>query len=146
VDEELESAENYLRIQEIRFGARLRHELSLSPEAARLRLPGMVVQPFVENAVLHGLEPLERGGRVRIGARVEGSDLVVEIEDDGIGFDPALQSANGPMGEEGAVRRHEGIANVSRRLELLYGRQAVFVESAPGSGTRVTLRIPADPR
>jgi two-component system sensor histidine kinase YesM len=144
VGEELESAEHYLRIQEMRFGARLGHELDLSPEAARLRLPGMVVQPFVENAVLHGLEPLERGGRVRIGARVEGSDLVVEIEDDGIGFDPALPSANGGVGEEGAARRHEGIANVSRRLELLCGRQAVFVESAPGTGTRVTIRIPAD--
>jgi signal transduction histidine kinase len=145
VDEELESAEHYLRIQEIRFGARLSHEFSLSPEAARLRLPGMVVQPFVENAVIHGLEPLERGGRVKIVAKVEGSDLVVEIEDDGIGFDPALPSANGTAEEEGAARRHEGIANVSRRLELLYGRQAVFVDSAPGSGTRVTIRIPADP-
>jgi sensor histidine kinase YesM len=144
VDEELESAEHYLRIQEMRFGARLSHEFSLSPEAAHLRLPGMVVQPFVENAVIHGLEPLERGGRVKIVAKVEGVDLVVEIEDDGIGFDPAGPSIDGDPGEGTATRHHEGIANVSRRLELLYGRQAVFVESAAGLGTRVTIRIPTD--
>jgi two-component system, sensor histidine kinase YesM len=141
VDEELRSAEHYLRIQEIRFGSRLSHEVASSPEAATMRLPGMVVQPFVENAVIHGLEPLERGGKVRIGASVEGGELVIEIEDDGIGFDPSGPAA---LQEEGAARRHEGMANVSRRLELLYGRQAVFVESAPGEGTRVTIRIPTD--
>jgi sensor histidine kinase YesM len=145
VKEELESAEHYLRLQEIRFGARLRHELELGTGAAGLRLPGMTLQPFVENAVIHGLEPLERGGRVRIVARVEGEELVVEIEDDGIGFDPARPAAGGP-GEtlsEVEARRHEGMANVMRRLELLYGRQSVFVTSALGSGTRVTIRVPA---
>jgi sensor histidine kinase YesM len=141
VDEELESARHYLLLQEIRFGSRLRHELSLEPGAARLRLPGMTLQPFVENAVIHGLEPLERGGRVRIAARVEGRDLVIEVEDDGIGFDPANPAKEG-FPEEG-TRRHEGMANVCRRLELLYGRRSVFVRSAPGSGTRVTIRIPA---
>jgi two-component system, sensor histidine kinase YesM len=143
VDEELESAEHYLLLQEIRFGARLRHDLSLDPRAARLRLPGMTLQPFVENAVIHGLEPLERGGRVKIAARVEDSFLVLEIEDDGIGFDPARPPVD-PLAE-GRSRRHEGMANVSRRLELLYGRQSVFVTSAPGEGTRVSIRIPAAP-
>lgn len=136
--EELESAEHYLKIQEIRFGARLVHEITAEPEAAARRLPGMVVQPFVENAVIHGLEPLERGGTVRIRARIEGADLVVSIEDDGVGFDPALPAAD----PSGPPRRHEGVANVSRRLELLYGRPSVFVESSPGAGTRVTIRIP----
>jgi sensor histidine kinase YesM len=146
VGEELESAGHYLRIQEIRFGARLRHEIALSPEAAILRLPGMVVQPFVENAVIHGLEPLERGGRVRIEAKVEGGELIVVIEDDGIGFDPGAPAAqsDGGAAQGGAARRHEGMANVSRRLELLYGRQSVFVRSAPGAGTQVTIRIPAE--
>jgi sensor histidine kinase YesM len=138
VGEELESAEHYLRLQGIRFGARLAYEVRASQESVGRRLPGMVVQPFVENAVIHGLEPLERGGRVRVSARVEGPDLVVEIEDDGVGFDAARPR------NEGDARRHEGIANVSRRLELLYGRQAVFVESAPGEGTRVAIRIPSD--
>jgi len=139
VDEELESAEHYLRLQEIRFGSRLRHAVSLDPKAARLRLPGMTLQPFVENAVIHGLEPLERGGRVRIEARIEGGELVVEVEDDGIGFDPSKPAVEA----EGGSRRHEGMANVSRRLELLYGRQSVFVQSVPGEGTRVSIRIPA---
>jgi two-component system, sensor histidine kinase YesM len=148
VGEELESAEHYLKIQEIRFGARLRHEIDLSPEAAVLRLPGMVVQPFVENAVIHGLEPQERGGRVRIEAKVEGGYLLLGIEDDGVGFDPgALAPSSGEAAEPvGPGRRHEGMANVSRRLELLYGRQSVFVRSAPGAGTKVTIRIPTDAR
>ena len=141
VDEELEATEHYLLLQEIRFGSRLRHRVSLDPRAARLRLPGMTLQPFVENAVIHGLEPLERGGSVKIEARVEGPDLVLEIEDDGVGFDPAMPAVIGRVEDE--KRRHEGMANVSRRLELLYGRQSVFVRSAPGEGTRVTIRIPA---
>jgi signal transduction histidine kinase len=144
VGEELESAEHYLRLQGIRFGSRLAYEVRASPESVGRRLPGMVVQPFVENAVIHGLEPLERGGRVRVSARVEGPDLVVEIEDDGVGFDAARSHDAARPDDQGDTRRHEGIANVSRRLELLYGRQAVFVESAPGEGTRVAIRIPSD--
>ena len=144
VDQEFALVEHYLRIQEIRFGSRLTHETLIADETAARRLPGMVVQPFVENAVLHGLEPLERGGKVKILAYAEGSDLVIGIEDDGVGFDPTGLSTGVSQADGGTARHHEGIANVSRRLELLYGRQAVFVESAPGNGTRVTIRIPTD--
>jgi two-component system, sensor histidine kinase YesM len=136
--EELQSAEHYLRIQEIRFGSRLRHEIRIEDAAAVASVPGMVVQPFVENAVIHGLEPLERGGCVVIDARREGDEIVIVVADDGAGFDPGISPEPGS-------RKHEGILNVSRRLELLYGRKSVFIESAVGEGTKVLIRIPLVP-
>ena len=141
LDLELESVEHYLRIQEIRFGARLRHELRLSEGSADFLVPGMIVQPFVENAVIHGIEPLERGGGVKIEAEPEGSGLRISIVDDGTGFDP-MAIPHRSAAESASKGMHEGISNVSRRLELLYGIRTVFIESAPGAGTRVTLRLP----
>jgi methyl-accepting chemotaxis protein len=135
--DELESAEHYLRLQEIRFGARLRHEIRMDPELAAAPVPGMVVQPFVENAVIHGLEPLESGGRVLVEARREGDDLAIVVADDGAGFEPCESGYDAP-----GVCGHEGIQNVSRRLKLLYGKESVFIDSAPGAGARVTIRIP----
>jgi two-component system sensor histidine kinase YesM len=141
LDRELESVEHYLRIQEIRFGSRLRHELRVASDAAGFLVPGMIVQPFVENAVIHGIEPLERGGVVRIEAKLESSGLLIAIVDDGAGFD--TRAIPDRSAAEAASRgMHEGISNVSRRLELLYGVETVFIESAPGAGTTVTLRLP----
>lgn len=135
LDQEFESAEHYLRIQEIRFGSRLRHSILREEGTGSLQIPGMIIQPFVENAVIHGLEPLEEGGMVSIDAKIQGGDLVIDITDDGRGFDPCAERM-----EES--RAHTGILNVSRRLELLYGSPVVGVESAPGQGTRVRIRIP----
>lgn len=141
LDRELESVEHYLRIQELRFGARLRHEFEIEADASAFLVPGMIVQPFVENAVIHGIEPLERGGRVRISARLEGPALVLTVADDGFGFD-ASSIPERSAADRARSGMHEGIANVSRRLELLYGTKTVFIESAPGSGTKVTIRLP----
>jgi two-component system, sensor histidine kinase YesM len=140
LDEELESVEHYLRLQEIRFGARLRFSIDRDPGTEGFLLPGMILQPFVENAVIHGLEPLEEGGAVRIEACAEGKGLRIVVSDDGIGFDVAEIRESGDAGRK---RSHEGILNVSRRMELLYGCPSVFVESGRGSGTVVTIRIPS---
>jgi len=142
LDQELEAAEHYLRIQEIRFGARLRHSIRRDENTGTLQIPGMIIQPFVENAVIHGLEPLENGGTVSIDARLEDDMLVIDISDDGKGFDPSA-GAMAAAAVQKAGRAHTGILNVSRRLELLYGRPVVEIESANGSGTRVSIRIPA---
>ena len=146
--EELECAEHYLRFQKTRFGARLQYSIECLDGARELPVPGMILQPFVENAVIHGLEPKESGGTVTVSARHEDGMLTIHVADDGMGFDPAaLRNVAAPH-RPGGSSQHLGIANVSRRLELIYGRRVISVDSAPETGTRVTisLPIPAAPR
>jgi len=173
VGEELEIVRHYLALQKTRFGARLCFEVECAPEVESRSLPGLSVQPFVENAVLHGIEPREQGGNVTVKACMDdsGGTLIV-ISDDGVGFDPAGLAmavvatagspatsagtqvvAESPSGPPAATkdagldgnRSHYGIANVKRRLELLFGEGTVRIESGRGRGTMVELRIPAPP-
>lgn len=137
IGEELETVRHYLALQKIRFNKRLKFQVQCSEAVANWRLPGLSVQPFVENAIIHGIEPKESGGSIVVEAsELEDGTALIRISDDGVGFDPTYlfeQEADG--------RAHYGIANVSRRLELLYGKDTVSVASDPGSGTTVELRI-----
>jgi sensor histidine kinase YesM len=108
-----------------------------------LRVPPLVLQPVVENAVKHGIAPLLRGGDVTVTARTEVSGnartLVVVIHDTGAGVSEAQMRA----GREGGV----GLSNVERRLACQYGDAAsLSIDSAPGAGTTVPVRLPAEYR
>jgi len=135
LEEELEFVRRYLTIEQARFGERLRVVRDLSPAALRVLVPGLLLQPLVENAVGHGVAPLRRGGTVRIVARLEGEDLVVEVSDDGRGL---------PAGSD-PIRSGHGLDNVRQRLQTLYGERGRLTLSAGpgGSGTVAAIRIPA---
>ncbi|HEY9594720.1 MAG TPA: sensor histidine kinase [Spirochaetia bacterium] len=141
--EELESAEHYLRFQKMRFGSRLDYVIRCEEGIRDMVVPGMILQPFVENAVIHGLEPKETGGTVTINACQGDGELTILVADDGMGFDPVRPDLDrlSDAGEEGG-RHHLGIQNVSRRLELIYERRVITLESVPGAGTRVTIHLP----
>ena len=121
----------YLDVLQVRMGDRLRYSLEV-PEALRAyALPPMLLQPVVENAIVHGLEPKVEGGEVRVRARSEGAHVVVEIADSGVGF--------------GATTRGGlGLANLRERLKLLFGGGAELriADNRP-AGTLVTVRLPA---
>jgi two-component sensor histidine kinase len=131
---ELDIVGCYLRIQQRRLGDRLSVVTDVSLEALDAAVPALVLQSLVENAVLHGIAPARRPGTLRIGARREGAALVLEVGDDGAGAAaPAAPSGGGGI----------GLANARERLRHLYGdAQSFSFESAPGRGTRVTLRLP----
>jgi len=135
LEEELEFVRRYLTIEQARFGDRLRVVREVTGEALRVPVPGLVLQPLVENAVGHGVAPLRRGGTVRIAARIEGGDLVVEVSDDGRGLPP--------RGDP--VRPGHGLDNVRQRLLTLYGdRGRLSLASGDGGqGAVATIRIPA---
>ena len=140
---ELELVESYLDIEHARFEQRLRVRIEVPMSLRGLRVPPLVLQPVVENAVKHGIAPLLRGGDVTITARTEPSGdartLVVVIHDTGAGVSEAQMRA----GREGGV----GLNNVERRLACQYGDAAsVSIDSAPGAGTTVHLRMPAEYR
>lgn len=138
--EELRSIERYLVLERARFGDRLRVVTSIAPEVLSVRLPFLSVQPLVENAVRHGLEPKAGDGTVTIVARDDGTECLITIEDDGVGVDPeVVRGALAGRSTSASI----GLANVDERLRTVYGdRHGIVVETAPGLGTKVSVRIP----
>jgi two-component system LytT family sensor kinase len=133
--EELEVAEGYLDIERARFGERLRVETSIDPRSLRHLIPTLVLQPLVENAVKHGLSSKIGQGTVRITTRIDGGVLELTVGDDGRGMTPAVL---GQIWERGV-----GLKNLRERLQRLYGEGHLpEITSAPGTGTRVCLRLP----
>ncbi len=124
LSDELEFVSGYLDIERARFGDRLRVVFEVEPEARRARLPGLALQPLVENAVVHGIAPIRSGGTVVVRARVRDGALSVEVADDGAGL-------SGPGA--GLIREGHGLANVRQRLAACYrSRASLVLEAGPG--------------
>jgi signal transduction histidine kinase len=133
--EELDFVRRYLSIEQARFGDRLRAKWDVSADTRDLPVPGLILQPLVENAVGHGLAPVPRGGTVRIAARMEDGVLCVEVADDGAGLRAPAHTL---------IDDEHGLGNVRRRLAAFYGPEA-SLELAPGPAGRGAvsrLRIP----
>ena len=130
LEEEFALLRNYLEVLAIRMGARLRYELALPEALAALQVPPMLLQPLVENAVKHGLEPKVEGGSVKVSAREERGRLVLEVADTG-------------LGEQGSGGSGVGLANLRERLAAAFGGLAnVRAGANPAGGYTVTLSLP----
>ncbi|MBX3636150.1 MAG: histidine kinase [Rubrivivax sp.] len=134
--DELALAEAYLRVQGARMEDRLRYTVEADGEARRALLLPLLLQPLVENAVLHGVEPALDGGRVRIAARTEGRELVLEVHDDGAGPEAV---ARRPRGGNGVA-----LANIRERLVQRYGSAATVEVLPTNPGTLARLRLPLE--
>ncbi len=141
--DELRNIDRYLVLERARFGPGLSVTLRIAPEVLTVVVPFLALQPLVENAVRHGLAGRPRGS-VEIVARDEGSDCVITIEDDGVGMDPdALRSGSGDVLSDGEQSAHVGLTNVDHRLRAAFGNDyGLVVETAPGAGTKVIMRVP----
>jgi two-component system LytT family sensor kinase len=140
LSEELNFTDDYLDIEVVRFGEKLRVEKQIDPRTLDVLVPTILLQPLIENSIKHGLEPRISGGTVTLRSRLEGNRIVIEVADDGVGVGNKPASA---LPREGAGI---GLKNVRERLEVLYGNQARFtVVSNPGRGTLVSIEIPSDP-
>ncbi len=138
--EELRSVERYLLLEQARFGERLQVTLRIAPEVLPVAVPFLCIQPLVENAVRHGLETSEGGGRIRIIASDRGQECVIEVEDDGIGEDP--ERVRRALAGDAALDS-VGLGNVDARLRNAFGDEyGLVVETAPGAGTKVIVRVP----
>ncbi len=140
VAEELRSIDSYLRLERARFGDRLTVTLQIAPEVLSTVVPFLSIQPLVENAVRHGLESKEGGGRITIEASDSGAFADISVEDDGVGIDPAVLEAALAGGAPG---EHVGLRNVDARLRQVYGDEhGLVVETNVGAGTLVRMRVP----
>ena len=132
VGRQIELLQAYLDLMALRTNARLSYQVEMAPDVAALALPPMLLQPLVENAIKHGLEPKVAGGMVRVGARREDALLVLTVADNGLGFRTTRGDGSGGL----------GLANLRARLESLYGARARMTIEDTQPGTMVTLALP----
>jgi len=143
VQEELEHARHYLIIQQIRFRNAFTYELIADEEVLRCQTLKLIVQPIVENAIVHGFQSAVDQGHIVIKAEIRQEELLFTIQDNGVGIPPkrlqAIQEGQADSSEGSGV----GLHNVHERLRLYYGNgYGIEIDSEPDEGTCVTLRLP----
>ena len=141
--EELAFTDDYLDIEVVRFGQKLKVVKEIADDTLHIVVPGMLLQPLIENSIKHGLEPRISGGTITLRSKItDEGRLLVEVEDDGVGMAPDRNDIS-PL--SGLVRPGTGVGmrNVRERMAVLYGSLAtVDIISRPGRGTKVTLLMP----
>jgi len=134
--EEIDYLRSYIHLSNLRWGNGIESEFAVTADAGGTAVLRLLLQPLAENAVVHGLAAHQGRGRIVVGAERRGDDLVIRIEDDGAGFDPASAATGGGTGGL-------GIRNVRERIRMEYGDPyGLTIDSAPGAGTRCELRLP----
>lgn len=146
--EEIDHVSFYVQIQNIRFDHKISFHVGVPEDTLNTPIPKITLQPLVENAIMHGiLGRASREGAIRITARRTGGDVVIIVEDNGIGMDAEklgmLQRGESSLGDRGSGY---GTKNVLLRLQACFGeRYGISFESDPGLGTKVSIRIPGTP-
>jgi two-component system sensor histidine kinase YesM len=144
VNDEFEIIRNYLAIQKFRYEDRLDYELDLVPAAMMVMIPPLIIQPLVENAVLHGLENQLEGGLVTVKAYLDHGHLNIEVTDNGIGMNASqLEMITQSIHDQDEERI--GMSNVHQRIQLTYGMEyGLHVQSVPTIGTKIQFSIPLE--
>jgi len=145
--EELSRLHDYLSLMAIRMGPRLVFELDLPDSLAATPVPSFILQPLVENAIRHGLEPVVDGGRIEVQARAENKQLLLTVRDNGLGISElALAEADRALPPAtGRPAASWGLAHVRQRLHTLYGQGAgMHISPGPSGGTCVVLALPLE--
>ncbi|AYB42115.1 cache domain-containing sensor histidine kinase [Paenibacillus lautus] len=145
IKDEIEMVQCYLDIQKFRYEDRLKYELQVDPEANRVRIPPLIIQPLVENAVIHGMDHKEEGTSIRVRVTADEGKLHVMTEDNGAGISlDRLQMIYGYLNDTDEKDGGRiGLRNVHVRLQLTYGPEAgLIIYSEPGIGTRIEFSIP----
>jgi two-component system LytT family sensor kinase len=133
--EELEFIEDYLAIELVRFGDKLKVLKYIDPLASDMLVPGMLLQPLVENSIKHGISGKIEGGVITLRARRCEGRLVIEVEDDGVGIPESELST--------ILNKGVGVTNVKERLKVLYNQDyRMLIDSQPGRGTRIEIELP----
>jgi LytS/YehU family sensor histidine kinase len=136
LNEELRALKLYLNIEQTRFGSRLELEFDVTPAAEAVKIPSLILQPLVENAIKYAIAPMEQGGKITVLARVDGAFLELEMIDSGsetILPDPKMPSPG------------VGLRNTIDRLHTFYGDDYSFrLENTDNKGTRVYMRLPLE--
>lgn len=141
--EDLEHLESYLTILKRRFGERFRCRIDVEPETMDLRIPKLVLQPMIENAVKYGFGK-QLNLTVELKAYIHEGKLIMICRDDGVGIPQCtLSELTALLEQKENPRRHSGLYNIHRRIDILYGRPyGVEIRSAEGHGTTLVVTLP----
>jgi sensor histidine kinase YesM len=146
LEDEIDIVKDYIYIQECRFDDRVKFNLSTNMDMKKVKVPGMTIQPLVENAFIHGIEGKEDGGYINITIHDEKGDCNIIIEDNGVGISKEILDKINNYNYDTKHIGHTtglGINIVEKRLRYLYNKKNMFkVESEEGKGTKVYLKIP----
>lgn len=147
VEQELHHVENYIFIQKVRYGDKFQVFYHIEPEVRQCLLLRFILQPVVENAILHGIAPMTRKGTLEITVGTEGGKLCVRVEDDGVGMEETAKRELEEYISSPENRREEGksigVRNVHQRVRLACGEEyGVAIDSEPGRGSRFLITFP----
>lgn len=137
--EEYEFEKKYFYLMKMRFDERVSYDLRFAPETFDIAFPKLIVQPLIENAIVHGLEPTVEGGTVTVEVALEGEDLSITVTDDGIGFDRQIDLKNDEIEKE---IQSFALTNINHRLRLYFDEYDFSVISAPGKGCTAMIHVP----
>ncbi len=146
IEEELKHVESYLNIQRIRYGDKFDFKFDIDFRILQLKIPMFILQPIVENSIYHGFKEITNGGVIRISVKEENDDILIKIDDNGIGIKEDNDYITSLLNEE--TKRTDdnayiGLANVNKRIKLIFGSTyGLNIESQWLKGTSVTILIP----
>lgn len=150
IKQEMNYIQNYLEIQKARMRKPLNYTLSINPEIEDYLSVKLILQPIVENAIIHGIDPLKSEGRLDIIGETKGRNIIFTIKDNGVGIDSStLQQINHQLRfnskELAKYENKIGLYNVQTRIQAHYGRSyGISVDSELNNGTTVTITIPME--
>jgi len=141
IEKEIQIIEDYLDLQNIRYGEKFSYKISVDERAKKEYIPKLTLQPLVENAIYHGLKYRENWGVIRVDVQIDGEEIIIKVSDDGIGIkEEALKEIQSFVEK---ADNHFGLYSVNHRLLLYYGEKAKLqIESKYEEGTCITIRIP----
>lgn len=144
VEDEIDNIKDFLKIQKYRFGSEFNYTIEVDPETLQVMIPKLIIQPFVENACIHGLEKSENSGRVSIKITKEDQKLKCVIKDNGAGIKKEIvENLLRDIQSDDIRGKSVGMENIYKRLKLYYKDNfKLEIESKEGFGTTVTLKIP----
>lgn len=146
VESEMELISCYLKIQKMRFAKRLEYNIEIEPTVRKAKIPKLIVQPFVENAIVHGFGKVEGKCKLNVTVKCEGEFVRFEIEDTGIGMSKSQMDEVWNMEPESYKKQrigHYAIRNIRERLQLRYQEHFYLdIQSAVGKGTKVIMKVP----
>lgn len=143
VAQEVQNIRDYARIQKVRFEDVFQIEYDVDDDVSIAKMPKLILQPIVENSIIHGILPRENGGQITLRIKRIDDDLRISIFDNGIGIEPSVLTQILKKEKKGYISKHIGVQNVYDRLKLYYGADINFtINSTPDQGTVTTLIIP----
>lgn len=146
VEKELENVNCYLTIQKYRYEKKLEVQIEIEPQLYPARIPKLILQPLIENSIVHGLEPKSEKGKVHIKGWLDGQDLFIEITDNGVGFPKEVLrqlDLNSPIPMNSIKSGNLGMKNVHQRIQMYYGKEyGLEIRSTFGIETSVRIKLP----